>query len=169
MSDINYEPPNKKMKYNEEIYVKFKIGYVTKIGNILLENKNIKDDAYPEDNDGNILVLDKFNKPLEMYVLNFQSVEGCDVYLIADNSQIDIDKNYTLKYIFDNFINDMYLIGTVHYYYKNNHVNGIINVNMKNVKASDELKLHYTQSKDTPGNVAWRTIHWDLFSEFVPN
>ena len=166
---INYEPPHKKMKYNDDMYVQFKIGYMTKIGNVLLENKKIQDEEYPEDNDDNILVLDEFNRPLEMYFLHFQSVEGCEIYLIADKSQIDITNNYTIKYIFDNFINNMYLVGAVHYYYKNNYKNGIISdISALDDEPNNELILHYTHNKDTHNNVAWRTIKWDLFSEFVP-
>ena len=125
-----------------------------------------------EDDNDNMLILDKYNNLFEMYILNFQTVEGCDLYLIADKTQIDINNYYTLQYIFDNFINGKYLIGTLQYYYKNNNINGIIdnidNIDMYNDENNDELKLHYTKTKDTPENVAWRTIHWDLFSEFVP-
>jgi len=167
--DTNYEPPHKKMKYSEDMYVQFKIGYMTKIGNILLENKNINDEEYPEDDNDNILVLDTFNKPLEMYILNFQSVEGCELYLIADKSQINISNNYTITYIFENFMNGKYLIGTLHYYYKNNYKNGIItDISVLEDEPNNELILHYTHNKDTHNNVAWRTIKWDLFAEFVP-
>jgi len=62
-----------------------------------------------------------------------------------------------------------YLIGTLHYYYKNNYKNGIItDVSTFNDASNDEIRLHYSKTSDYSGNVAWRTIKWDLFSEFVP-
>jgi hypothetical protein len=29
---------------------------------------------------------------------------------------------------------------------------------------NDEIKLHYTQPRDYPGNIAWRSIKWDVFA-----
>ena len=168
-----YEPPNKKMKYGENnvILVQFQIGYLTTKGNILLENKEIIDNYYSEDNDDNIIIKDNHNKSFEMYILNFQVCEGSSLYLIADKTQIDINKGYTTKYIFENFINGHYLIGTIKAYYKNNYnyINGIIDdISTYNDNKNTEILLHYTKTKDFDGNVAWRTIHWDLFDDFVP-
>ena len=33
---------------------------------------------------------------------------------------------------------------------------------------NNEIRLHYTKSRNEIGNVAWRTINWDLFYDFVP-
>jgi hypothetical protein len=166
----DYEPPKKKMKYEEDtiLLLQFEIGYLTKKGNILLENKKILDN---DDNDDNVILQDRHNRPFEMYILNFQTFEGGELYLISDKSQIDINKGYTIKYIFENFINGHYLIGTLQAYYKNNYnyTNGIIdNISTYNSDNNSEIILHYTKTKDYDGNVAWRTIHWDLFEEFVP-
>jgi hypothetical protein len=164
----DYESPHKIMKYEDEkVLVQFKIAYLTKKGNILLENNKIEDSDYPEDNDDNILVIDSNNKPFKIYILNFQCIEGGDLYLIADT--ININKSYTIHEIFDNFMKGEYFIGTLHYYYKNNYKNGIItDVSTFNDASNDEIRLHYTKTIDYSGNVACRTIKWDLFSEFVP-
>jgi hypothetical protein len=29
---------------------------------------------------------------------------------------------------------------------------------------NDEIKLHYTQPREYPGNIAWRSIKWDVFA-----
>jgi hypothetical protein len=180
-----YEPPKKIMKYDnvngnsnssrkiwqsELELVQFKIGYVTKKGNILLEKKN--DDS--EDND--ILLIDINNKPIEVYILNFQTFEGGEAYLISNTSdnktdtisKIDINKGYTIREIFNNFMKADYLIGILHYYYKKNYENGIItDVSTFDDDSNDEIRLHYTKTRGYEGNVAWRTIKWDLFEEFV--
>ena len=177
-----YEPPKKIMKYendnendnenkNSNIWkseielVQFKIGYVTKKGDILLEKNS-------EYND--ILLIDSNNKPSEVYILNFQTFEGGEAYLISNTSDnitnININKGYTICEIFNTFMKGDYLIGTLHYYYKNNYKNGIItDVSLFNDDSNSEIRLHYTKNKNYYGNVAWRTIKWDLFEEFVPN
>jgi hypothetical protein len=155
------------MKYEDEnVLVQFRIGYLTKKGNILLENNKIEDNEYPEDNDDNILLSDRNNKRIKVYILNFQCIEGGELYLIANT--INMNKNYTIHDIFDNFMKGDYFIGTLHYYYKNNYKNGIISdVSTFDDPSNDEIRLHYTQLSSYKGNVAWRTITWDLFQEFV--
>lgn len=32
---------------------------------------------------------------------------------------------------------------------------------------NDEIRLHYTEPRTTEGNVAWRSITWDVFDNFV--
>ena len=188
-----YEPPKKIMKYEhgnsnrtgwktEIELVQFKIGYLTKKGNILLENKNIEDNVYLEhddredehDNvcdDDNTLLIDNDNKPFEVYLLNFQTFEGGEAYLvdISNISKIDINKGYTINEIFNNFIRGDYFIGILHYYYKNNYENGIItDVSTFDDKNNDEIRLHYTKDRSCEGNIAWRNMTWDLFEECVP-
>ena len=177
----NYEPSKKKMKYEEKVEVEvesepepellhFRIGYITKSGNILLENKIIIDDMYPEDIDNNTLLMGCNKKPFEISVLNFQTFEGGEVYLIDDNwTKIVLSKSYTKSEIYNNFINGKYLIGTLKYYHKNNYKNGIIDdVSAYYDEANSEIRLHYTEPRNKSGNVAWRTINWDLFYDFVP-
>ena len=173
-----YEPTKKKMKYEEgEVecalksnLLQFKIGYITTSGNILLDNKNIKDDDYPYDDDNNTLLIGSHKKPFEISLLHFQTFEGGEVYLIEDNwTKIGLNKYYTINEIYNNFINGKYLIGSLKYYYKNNYKNGIIDdVSEFHDESNSEIRLHYTTSRHEIGNVAWRTITWDLFSEFVP-
>ena len=181
-TDDNLEPSKKKMKYSEdikpdiesvlepELLLQFKIGYITKSGNILLENKNLIDDEYPEDNNDNILLIGSHKKAFEISILNFQTIEGGEVYLIDNNwTKIGLNKSYTISEIYNNFINGQYFIGTLKYYYKNNYKNGIIDdVTEFYDEANSEIRLHYTQLRSYEGNVAWRTITWDLFAEFVP-
>ena len=33
---------------------------------------------------------------------------------------------------------------------------------------NDEILLHYTKLRSNYLNVAWRTIKWDLFKDYVP-
>jgi len=177
----NYEPPKKKMKYEEEIECKleeeiepvllqFKIGYITKSGNILLDNKNIIDDEYPYDADNNTLLIGSHKKPFEISLLHFQTFEGGEAYLIDYNwTKVGLNKSYTINDIYDKFINGIYLIGTLKYYHKNNYKNGIIDdVSEFHDEANSEIRLHYTKPRHEIGNVAWRTINWDLFYDFVP-
>ena len=197
-----YEPPKKMMKYengnsnrtgrkSELELVQFKIGYLTKKGNILLDNQNIEDSEYTDDDYINdeyivnnndcfdydtILRVDSNNKPIVVYILNFQTFEGGEAYLISNNNDttdnitnIDINKGYTINEIFNNFMKGNYFIGILHYYYKTYYRNGIItNVSSFDDDSNDEIRLHYTQDKSYEGNCAWRTITWDLFEEFVP-
>lgn len=186
MTDTFLEPPKKKIKYDEEIELyQFQIGYLTKRGYILLENKKLLGNGYEFDdcfnknendnnennneNDNYKILLDRNNRPFEMYILQFQSCEGADCYLVADKSQIDINKGYTLNQLFEHFINGNYLIGIVQYYYKDHYKNGIIDtVSSYDDDINDEIRLHYTQLRSYEGNNAWRTIKWDLFEDFVP-
>ena len=179
ISDTYYEPLHKKMKYETEIELyQFQIGYLTKKGYILLENKKLLGNDFNCDNldkdseyDNYTILLDMHNRPFEMYILQFQSCEGLDYYLVDNkyNSQIDINKGYTLKQLFDNFINGKYLIGTIQYYYKDHYKTGIIDtISSYDDDTNDEIRLHYTQLRSYEGNVAWRTITWDLFEDFVP-
>jgi hypothetical protein len=173
--EINdYEPPKKMMKYDnvnvniwktEIALVQFKLGYVTKKGNILLENKKIEDNMYPDHNDE-----PEKSEHFKVYILHFQTFEGGDAYLISNtNTDIDINKGYTINEIFNNFINGYYKIGMLHHYYQNYYQNGIINdITTFDDDRNDEIRLHYTQLWSYKGNVAWRTITWDLFEDFVP-
>jgi hypothetical protein len=149
---------------NETDLVQFKIGYVTKKGNILLENND-----YTDDNDS--LLIDSNNNPFKVYILNFQTFEGGEAYLITNiiDKIIDIDKNYTITEIFNNFMKGYYFIGILHYYYKNNYKNGIItDVSTFDNEIYNEIILHYTKTRNYEGNIAWHTINWDLIEEFGP-
>jgi hypothetical protein len=164
--DESYEPPRKKMKYESKL-LQFSVGYVLKDGTICLtENKNDKVDGLE------ILEFNKVFKP----VLQFQSVEGADIYMIGnlhnnlDYDIFDINKGYTLDEIYNYFMNGKFHIGSVQHY-NNDYKNGIYNIRNINTLDDDnnyEIKLHYTTSRTNSINVAWRSITWDLFSEYVP-
>ena len=156
----DYTPPHKKMKY-EPVLIQFDVGFLLPSSKIYILGKNIKCYDYNEN-----------YRP----ILQFQSVEGADIYLIGnmhkdniDNIDIDLNKGYTLDEIYNYFINGKLHIGT------NSHYNGIHknpyfinNISELNHEDNSEIKLHYTTSKKNVNNVAWRTIQWDLFSDYVP-
>jgi len=153
------QPAFKKMKYEPEP-IKFSKAYMSVEGNIILLNT---------------LETDKYYRKY-IPVLQFQSVEGADIYLIAniDNIDnvytdlIDINKTYTLDEIYNYFINNKFHIGSMQYY-NDDYSNGIIsNINTLNNESNNEIKLHYTKTRLNSDNVAWRTITWDLFENFVP-
>ena len=162
----SYEPPRKKMKYESKL-LQFSVGYLLKDGTICLnENKDDKVEGLE------ILEFNKVFKP----VLHFQSVEGADIYMIGnlhnnlDYDIFDINKGYTLDEIYNYFMNGKFHIGSVQHY-NNDYMNGIYNIRNINTLDDDnnsEIKLHYTTSRSNSINVAWRSITWDLFSEYVP-
>ena len=163
-----YEPPCKKIKYEYEL-TQFDVGYLTRDGEILiLENKYV-----------DIEYNDKFYKP----ILHFQTVEFAEIFIIGnlnnndnnnndtyDTVDIDINKGYTLNEIFNYFNRGLFHIGTVHYYDDDTRkgINIIKNIHKLDHESNSEIKLHYTTNRKNKENVAWRSIIWDLFSEFVP-
>jgi len=163
-----YEPPCKKFKYECEL-IQFDVGYLTKDGEILiLENKYV-----------DIEYIDKFYKP----ILHFQTVEFAEIYIIGNlNNNIDnpditdntniinINKGYTLNEIYNYFNRDLFHIGTVQYHDDDTRkgINIIKNIHKLDHESNSEIKLHYTTNRKNKENVAWRSITWDLFSEFVP-
>ena len=158
----SYEPPRKKMKYESKL-LQFSVGYLLKDGTICLnENKDDKVEGLE------ILEFNKVFKP----VLHFQSVEGADIYMIANMVEhtIDINKGYTLDEIYNYFINGKFHIGSVQYYIGNYKINNLIirNITIFDHDDNSEIKLHYTTTNKNPLNVGWRTLRWDLFSEYVP-
>ena len=152
---IDYEPPHKKMKY-ESILIQFDVGFLSP-------------------SSSNILILDK-NTEMYMYnekpIMQFQTVEGADIYIIGNMIEniIDINKGYTLDEIYNYFINGKLHIGSVSHndgkYVKNHMI--IKNISTLEHDDNSEIKLHYTTSKKNINNVAWKTIQWDLFSDYVP-
>jgi len=154
----NYEPLHKKIKYEEPILIQFEIEYLLEDGNIhILEKNSEKNENYNEN-----------YKP----ILQLQVVEGADVYIIGNMNEniIDINKGYTLDQIFNYFINNKLHIGTVAHYngkYGKNTLN-IQHINTLEHSDYSNIKLHYTASRYYDDNNAWRTIGWDLFSEYVP-
>ncbi len=154
--DSMNEPPRKKMKYTSEL-IQFDLGCVIPSSNILILKKTSEPYDYNEN-----------YKP----ILHFQSVEGADIYIIANmvENTIDINKGYTLDEIYNDFINGKFHIGTVQYYIGNYKINNLIirNITIFDHDDNSEIKLHYTTSNKNPLNVGWRTLRWDLFSEYVP-
>lgn len=43
----------------------------------------------------------------------------------------------------------------------------IKDVTLYSDEVNEDINLHYMYLRDEPGNVVWRSIHWDLFSQFV--
>ena len=161
--ETSIEPPRKKMRM-EPLLIQFDVGELSEDGNIhILKTRLEKNEKY------------EYNEKYRP-VLQFQYVErGVDVYIIGNmipNSiYIDINKGYTLDEIYKYFIDGNFMIGTINYFYSNNFENYkfiIKNINTLEHEDNSEIKLHYTTSKKNVNNVAWRTIQWDLFSDYVP-
>jgi hypothetical protein len=156
--DESIEPPRKKMKC-EPLLIQFDVGKLDDNGDVHILLEKYETNVYTED-----------FKP----VLHFQTVEGADYYMIANmipNSiYIDINKGYTVDEIYKYFITGNFMIGTINYYYFTIHkYYKFIIKNLNNLDHDDnsEIKLHYTTNRSNPLNVAWRTINWDLFSDYV--
>ena len=160
------EPLQKKMKYDHvpKLY-QFGVGYVSEDDNTVLLNNN------------------ENNTLKNIPIMHFQTVEGADIYIIANmkynfinldinhviDSYIDINKGYTLNEIFTKLMNGNFSIGTIQHYGRNHYYKGIIS-NIRKFEDEDnyEIKLHYTKTRDYPKNIVWRTLSWDLFEEYVP-
>ena len=160
-----YERPSKIFKYECEL-IQFDLGYLTKDGEILiLENKYV-----------DIEYNDKMYKP----ILHFQTINYAKIYIICnlnnniDNDYItdiiDITKGYTLNEIFNYFIKGIFSIGLLQYFDEdtNKGISIIKDIHDLYHESNSEIKLHYTTNRQTEGNVAWRSITWDLFLEFIP-
>ena len=100
--------------------------------------------------------------PFKITVVRFQQVEGATLYL-----QLYInDEKDTIQQIFEKMMD-----GTLDIYARHHYGNGTNYLtNHGNIYSieSDELLLHYTQLRSNYLNVAWRTIKWDLFKDYVP-
>ena len=156
--------PHKKMKY-ETKFINFRLGYFNEKDNNIQILSNDKLELFNTENTENINQYKPQYKP----ILYFQSVDCADIYIIANMIQnnIDINKGYTLDEIFTSFINNKFHIGSIQHY---NNKDQYTIKNIKKLEDDDnsEIKLHYTTSKKNPNNIAWRTITWDLFEEYVP-
>ena len=58
------------------------------------------------------------------------------------------------------------MLGSIEHYY--NYIKKTISNICTIHDGDDDIILHYTKNRSFPNNHAWRTIHWDLFSEYVP-
>ena len=169
--DDCYEPPSKKIKYECEL-IQFDVGYLTKDNEILILENKYENTEY----------ISKFYKP----ILHFQTVDFADIYMIGnlnnnnnnnidnpnitDNTNIiDINKGYTLDEIFNYFIKGMFSIGLVRHFDEDTKkgIPIIKEIYDFDHESNSEIKLHYTTNRQYEENVAWRSINWDLFSEFT--
>jgi hypothetical protein len=102
---------------------------------------------------------------------HFQTVDGVCVYAITkDKWYIDLPiyrhlkKNpYTRRMLLKLLILGHFDIGGTRL--GSYHI--IRDVKSYNSEENNELKLHYTYPRSYAGNVAWRSIKWDLFKQFV--
>lgn len=163
--DDCYEPHSKRVKYDYEL-IRFDIGYLTKDGEILILENNYEITEYSS----------KFYKP----IMHFQSVDFVDIYIIGNLNNnnnaaciidiIDINKGYTLDEIYNYFIKGIFSIGLLRYFDEdtNKGIRIIKDIYNLDHESNSEIKLHYTTNRQHQENVAWRSITWDLFSDFLP-
>lgn len=108
-------------------------------------------------------------------IMHIQRVDHADIYIIGNLDcikLIDVYKSYTLSEIFTKFKNGYFSIGVIRDFYNhsdsdNDTKNIITDISDYYDDNNSEIRLHYTTSRDYPGNVAWNTITWDLFEEYV--
>ena len=102
---------------------------------------------------------------------HFQTVDGVCLYAVTkDNWYIDmptyrhLKKNpYTRRMLLKLLMLGHFDIGGTRL--GSYHI--ISNVKSFNAAENNEIKLHYNYPRSYAGNVAWRSINWDLFKQFV--
>ena len=129
------------------------IVYITRSDKLVFNKEGLPNDPTLLGGNGN---------PFKITVIRFQQVEGATLYL-----QLYInDEKDTIQQIFEKMMDGSLDIYVRHHY--GNGTNYLTNHgNIYNIE-SDELLLHYTQLRSNYLNVAWRTIKWDLFKDYVP-
>jgi len=103
---------------------------------------------------------------------HFQTVDGACIYAVTnkDTWLIDIEVYrhikkypYTRRTLFKILLLGHFDIGVTRI--GKYHV--ISDITSYNDESNSEIRLHYTKPKATNGNVAWRSINWDLFRNMV--
>jgi hypothetical protein len=103
---------------------------------------------------------------------HFQTVDCACIYAVTnkDTWRIDLavyqylqknpyDRRTLLKLlVLGHFDIGMARLGSYHL---------IKDVTLYSDDANSEINKHYMELRGEPGNVAWRSIHWDLFAQFV--
>ncbi len=90
------------------------------------------------------------------YVFHFQTVDCAQIYAICINPPNEI---LSKDYLYQNLIYGLYDIGVSYI----NRPDIITNITSYNDDQCDEIRLHYTSTREDLNNIAWRSIHWDLF------
>ena len=93
------------------------------------------------------------------YVCHIQTVECARIYAISERPLRDI----ALQDLFTMIQKGKFKFGVTYI----NNSNIITAINDFQHEDNTEILLHYTQPRSFPGNVAWRSIHWDLFADFI--
>lgn len=106
----------------------------------------------------------------KIYVCHLQTVDCAIIYAIAEQDPGHLSNGAFLKML----QNGDFKIGVK----RLNDINDISDEDEKSyhiiyditsymAEENSELRLHYTQPRSYPGNIAWRSIHWDLLAELV--
>lgn len=94
-----------------------------------------------------------------IYVCHIQTVDCARIYAISERPLRDI----ALQDLFTMLQKGNFKFGVTTYH----NYNTITAINDFHHEENSEILLHYTQPRSFPGNVAWRSIHWDLFADFI--
>ena len=97
----------------------------------------------------------------------FQIVSNAVIYAIFDNTVVNYDyfielTDYPLATLYNYLMLGLLSIGTL-------KLNQDIITDCKHYidKSNSEIILHYTKPRNYEGNIAWRSITWDLFATFI--
>ena len=93
------------------------------------------------------------------YVCHIQTADCVRIYAISERPL----RNIAMKDIFVMLQQGKFKFGVAYI----NNSNTITDINDFQHEDNSEIRLHYTQPRSFIGNVAWRSIHWDLFADFI--
>lgn len=95
-----------------------------------------------------------------IYVCHIQTVDCVRIYAIAERP---LQQDITCEDMFALLKKGEFKFGIA----RINNSNTITDITDFEHEDNSEIRLHYTQPRSFPGNVAWRSIHWDLFADFI--
>ena len=128
----------------------------------------------PDPNDY-VFMQEKSDEGKFKLAFRFQTVDCAEIYAIFNNENWTNSLNLykytclqrnTKKELYQLLIKGQFDIGISRmgsYQLIKHH-----DITSYNHDDNDEIRLHYTQPRSVKDNVAWRSITWDLFSEYVP-
>jgi|688.fasta_scaffold1840994_1 hypothetical protein len=93
------------------------------------------------------------------YVFHFQTVDCANIYAISNK----IEEKISLYDLYIKLITGLYDIGISYI----NNPTFITDIKPYTNDDCDEIHFHYTTTRINKKNIAWRSIHWDLFEKIV--
>lgn len=106
------------------------------------------------------------NLAVKTAVMHFQTADTVKIYAVLNNTYNWVTgiNNYSKAEILEKLKQGEFYIGTIGLGDPSNLIRRILSYEHDD---NSEIHLHYTKPRGYPGNVAWRSINWDLFAEFV--